>query len=434
MKLVRYGEAGKEKPGILDAQGAIRDLSGVVKDIESAAVSPEGLAKLRGVKVDGLPKVSGNPRLGPPIANVPKLICIGLNYADHAKESNLPIPAEPVVFMKAISAITGPNDDVKLPKGSKKGDWEVELAFVIGKKAQSVTEADALNHVAGYMICNDVSEREWQLEHGSQWSKGKSFDTFAPLGPWFVTADEIKDPQNLSMWLDVNGQRKQTGNTNTMIFGVKEAGFLPVLHVHADARRRDQHRHSSRCRHGHQARAPVPQVRRRDAPGNRRPGRAEAESARRLTPPGIGEKRRTAVRLFCRPIRAMMPRKEFGKHFLMMRFAALLALGAFVAGSAMPVEQELGPDEVGISASAQITYSLDAKPKPERLDFDFRVDDSHAWINDDGDFQVSGWIKHTGLRCATYSMGVRFGVGAPGCLNVEWITEPLFVTSDTTMQ
>jgi len=222
MKLVRYGEAGKEKPGILDAQGAIRDLSGVVKDIDAAAVSPEGLAKLRGVKADGLPKVSGNPRLGPPIANVPKLICIGLNYADHAKESNQPIPAEPVVFMKAISAITGPNDDVKLPKGSKKGDWEVELAFVIGKKAQSVTEADALNYVAGYMICNDVSEREWQLEHGSQWSKGKSFDTFAPLGPWLVTADEIKDPQNLSMWLDVNGQRKQTGNTNTMIFGVKK--------------------------------------------------------------------------------------------------------------------------------------------------------------------------------------------------------------------
>jgi len=230
MKLVRYGEAGKEKPGILDAQGAIRDLSSAVKDIDAAAVSPEGLAKLHGVKVDSLPKVSGNPRLGPPIANVPKLICIGLNYADHAKESNLPIPGEPVVFMKAISAITGPNDEVKLPKGSKKGDWEVELAFVIGKKAQSVTEADAPNYVAGYMICNDVSEREWQLEHGSQWSKGKSFDTFAPLGPWFVTADEIKDPQNLSMWLDVNGQRKQTGNTNTMIFGVtKLVSYLSYM-------------------------------------------------------------------------------------------------------------------------------------------------------------------------------------------------------------
>ncbi len=222
MKLVRYGEAGKEKPGILDAQGAVRDLSGVVRDIDATAISPEGLAKLRSVNVDSLSKVSGNPRLGSPIANVPKLICIGLNYADHAKESGLPIPAEPVVFMKAISAITGPNDEVKLPKGSKKGDWEVELAFVIGKKAQSVSEADAMSHIAGYMICNDVSEREWQLEHGSQWSKGKSFDTFAPLGPWFVTADEIKDPQNLAMWLDVNGQRKQTGNTSTMIFGVKK--------------------------------------------------------------------------------------------------------------------------------------------------------------------------------------------------------------------
>jgi ureidoglycolate lyase len=222
MKLVRYGDAGKEKPGIVDAQGAIRDLSGVVKDIDATSVSPEGIAKLKGVNLESLPKVGGKPRLGSPIANVPKLICIGLNYADHAKESNLPIPAEPVVFMKAITAITGPYDDVKLPKGSKKGDWEVELAFVIGRKAQSVTEADALSYVAGYLICNDVSEREWQLEHGSQWSKGKSFDTFAPLGPWLVTADEIKDPQNLAMWLDVNGQRKQTGNTSTMIFGVRK--------------------------------------------------------------------------------------------------------------------------------------------------------------------------------------------------------------------
>ena len=222
MKLVRYGEAGKEKPGVLDAQGAIRDLSGIVKDIDAAALSAEGMAKIKGAKLESLPKVSGTPRLGSPIASVPKLICIGLNYADHAKESNLPIPPEPVVFMKAISAITGPTDDVKLPKGSKKGDWEVELAFVIGKKAQSVAEADALDYVAGYLICNDVSEREWQLEHGSQWSKGKSFDTFAPLGPWLVTADEIRDPQNLAMWLDVNGERKQTGNTSTMIFGVRK--------------------------------------------------------------------------------------------------------------------------------------------------------------------------------------------------------------------
>jgi ureidoglycolate lyase len=222
MKLVRYGEAGNERPGMMDAQGEIRDLSGLFKDIDSTTVSPESIAKLKGIKPETLPKVSGKPRLGALIANVPKLICIGLNYADHAKESNLPIPPEPVVFMKAISAITGPNDQVRLPKGSKKGDWEVELAFVIGKRAQSVSEADALSHVAGYLICNDVSEREWQLEHGSQWSKGKSFDTFAPLGPWLVTADEIKDPQNLAMWLDVNGQRKQTGNTSTMIFGVKK--------------------------------------------------------------------------------------------------------------------------------------------------------------------------------------------------------------------
>jgi ureidoglycolate lyase len=211
MKLVRYGEAGKEKPGILDAHGAIRDLSGHVRDIDGAALSDEGLAKLRGLDVESLPKVG---------ANVPKLICIGLNYADHAKESNLPIPAEPVVFMKAISSIVGPNDTVVLPKGSRKGDWEVELAFVIGKTARSVSEADAMSHVAGYMICNDVSEREWQLEHGSQWSKGKSFDTFAPIGPWLVSKDEIADPHNLAMWLEVNGKRMQTGNTNTMIFGL----------------------------------------------------------------------------------------------------------------------------------------------------------------------------------------------------------------------
>jgi 2-keto-4-pentenoate hydratase/2-oxohepta-3-ene-1,7-dioic acid hydratase in catechol pathway len=219
MRLVRYGEAGKEKPGILDAQGSIRDLSGSVKDIDGGALSPEGLAKLRGINVDSLPKVSGNPRLGPPVSGVSKLVAIGLNYADHAKESNLPIPAEPVVFMKAVSSIIGPNDTVVLPKGSKKGDWEVELAFVIGKEAKSVSEADALNHIAGYLICNDVSEREWQLERGPTWDKGKGFDTFAPIGPWVVTADEIRDPQNLAMWLDVNGKRMQTGNTKTMIFG-----------------------------------------------------------------------------------------------------------------------------------------------------------------------------------------------------------------------
>lgn len=222
MRLVRYGELGQEKPGVLDSNGAIRDLSGVVADIDGAAISPEGLAKLRALNIESLPKVSGSPRLGAPIANPSKIVAIGLNYSDHAKESNMPIPAEPIFFTKATTSISGPNDPVILPKGSKKSDWEVEFAFVIGKKAQSVSEADALNHVAGYMICNDVSEREWQLEHGTQWVKGKSFDTFAPLGPWLVTADEIRDPQNLAMWLDVNGKRMQTGNTNTMIFGVRK--------------------------------------------------------------------------------------------------------------------------------------------------------------------------------------------------------------------
>ena len=220
MRLVRYGEAGSEKPGILDASGAIRDLSGVVKDIDGSTIGPDGLAKLRSIDIDGLPKVAGNPRFGAPVGNIGKFIAIGLNYEDHAKESNLPIPKEPVVFMKATSCIGGPNDTVVLPKGSVKGDWEVELAFVIGKTAKNVSEADALSHVAGYMICNDVSEREWQLERGPTWDKGKGFDTFGPIGPWLVTSDEIRDPQNLAMWLDVNGQRMQTGNTKTMIFSI----------------------------------------------------------------------------------------------------------------------------------------------------------------------------------------------------------------------
>ena len=222
MRLVRYGAAGQEKPGILDADGAIRDLSSVVADIDGAALAPESLTKLRGLKMDNLPKVSGNPRLGPPLARPSKLIAIGLNYSDHAKEAKQEIPSEPIIFMKATSAICGASDAVILPKGSKKGDWEVELAFAMGKKAQSVCEADALGYVAGYLICNDVSEREWQLERGPTWDKGKSFDTFAPLGPWLVTADEIRDPQSLAMWLDLNGKRMQTGNTSTMIFGVKK--------------------------------------------------------------------------------------------------------------------------------------------------------------------------------------------------------------------
>ena len=220
MRLVRYGEVGKEKPGILDAQGAIRDLTGVVGDIDGAALSPESLAKLRALDVEALPKVSGKPRLGSPVAGVGKLVAIGLNYSDHAKEANQPIPSEPIIFMKATSSICGPNDNVVLPRDSKKSDWEVELAFVMGRTAKYVSEADAPGYVAGYLICNDVSERHWQLERGPTWDKGKGFDTFAPLGPWVVTADEIRDPQSLAMWLDVNGKRMQTGNTKTMIFSV----------------------------------------------------------------------------------------------------------------------------------------------------------------------------------------------------------------------
>lgn len=230
MKLVRYGAPGSEKPGLVDASGTVRDLSGVVKDIDGAVLSDESLARLRALDPSGLPRVDGNPRFGAPVANVGKFIAIGLNYSDHAKESNMPIPKEPVVFNKATSCIMGPNDTVVLPKGSVKGDWEVELAFVIGKTAKNVAEADALDYVAGYMICNDVSEREWQLERGPTWDKGKGFDTFGPIGPWLVTRDEIKDPQNLAMWLDVNGQRKQTGNTNTMIFNVRQlVAYVSVL-------------------------------------------------------------------------------------------------------------------------------------------------------------------------------------------------------------
>ncbi len=222
MKLVRYGAAGAEKPGLVDANGAIRDLSGVIADITGVVLSDESIARLKAIDPNSLPKVDGNPRFGAPVANVGKFIAIGLNYSDHAKESNMPIPKEPVVFSKATSCIMGPNDTVVLPKGSVKGDWEVELAFVIGKTAKNVSEADALDHVAGYMICNDVSEREWQLERGQTWDKGKGFDTFGPIGPYIVTRDEIPDPQNLAMWLDVNGQRMQTGNTNTMIFNIRQ--------------------------------------------------------------------------------------------------------------------------------------------------------------------------------------------------------------------
>ena len=220
MKLVRYGNPGREKPGLVDADGKLRDLSGVVPDIGPAQLGQVGLARIRKVNPAKLPAVRGNPRFGCPVANVGKFVAIGLNYADHAAESGVPIPKEPVVFMKATSCIQGPNDPVMLPRGSVKTDWEVELAVVIGTTARYVPMSKALAHVAGYTICNDVSEREFQLERGPQWDKGKGCDTFGPLGPWLVTTDEIANVQRLGMWLDVNGQRMQTGNTRTMIFNV----------------------------------------------------------------------------------------------------------------------------------------------------------------------------------------------------------------------
>jgi 2-keto-4-pentenoate hydratase/2-oxohepta-3-ene-1,7-dioic acid hydratase in catechol pathway len=220
MKLVRYGNPGKEKPGLIDANGQLRDLSSVVPDIGAAQLGDAALAKIRKIKTDKLPLVRGKPRYGSPVANVGKFIAIGLNYADHAAESNMPIPGEPVVFTKANSCIQGPNDPVMLPKGSVKTDWEVELGVVIGTRARYVSQKDALNYVAGFCVVNDVSERAWQLEHGLTWDKGKGFDTFGPIGPWLVTRDEIANVQKLGMWLDVNGQRMQTGSTKTMIFNV----------------------------------------------------------------------------------------------------------------------------------------------------------------------------------------------------------------------
>jgi len=222
MKLLRYGPAGQEKPGILDATGAIRDLSGIVPDITGDVLSPAALAKIAAVDVNSLPKVAGNPRLGSPVTGMKNLICIGLNYADHAAETGAPIPKEPIVFLKSLNALQGPNDDVVIPRGSVKTDYEVELCIIIGTRAKYVSEDQALDHVAGYAVGNDVSEREWQAERGGAWDKGKGFDTFGPLGPWLVTKDEVPDPQNLAMYCDVDGVREQNGSTKTMIFGVKQ--------------------------------------------------------------------------------------------------------------------------------------------------------------------------------------------------------------------
>jgi 2-keto-4-pentenoate hydratase/2-oxohepta-3-ene-1,7-dioic acid hydratase in catechol pathway len=220
MKLVRYGLPGRESPGLIDAEGALRDLSAHVSDISGAVLRLDGLETLRSIDAYSLPIVHGNPRIGPCVGAVGKIVCVGLNYSDHAAESNMPVPAEPILFMKASSAIIGPNDDVRIPPRSKKTDWEVELGIVIGEPCSYVPEALASRHVAGYCVVNDISEREYQLERGGQWDKGKSCDTFAPLGPWLVTPDEVPDPHALDLWLDVDGRRYQNGSTRTMIFGV----------------------------------------------------------------------------------------------------------------------------------------------------------------------------------------------------------------------
>ena len=220
MKLLRYGAPGMEKPGLLDSDGQIRDLSSVVSDIDGSALSDDVLARIRDVDVTGLPVIPAGTRIGACIGNVGKFICIGLNYSDHAAETNSPIPEEPIVFMKATSAIVGPNDTVRIPRGSVATDWEVELGVVIGTEAKYVDEANALDHVAGYCVSNDVSERDFQIKRSGQWTKGKSCDTFGPIGPWLVTRDEVPDPQALDLTLDVNGVRRQTGSTKTMIFSV----------------------------------------------------------------------------------------------------------------------------------------------------------------------------------------------------------------------
>jgi ureidoglycolate lyase len=220
MKLLRHGPKGQEKPGMLDASGTIRDLSGVIKDIDGTTIGAEGLAKLAKLDPSTLPAVSGNPRLGACVGHVGKFICIGLNYADHAAESGMAVPPEPVIFMKCTSAICGPNDDVEIPRTSEKTDWEVELGVIIGKHTKYVDEKDAMDHVAGYCVINDVSERAFQAERAGQWTKGKSHDTFGPIGPWLVTKDEVPDPQNLAMWLEVDGHRYQDGSTKTMVYKV----------------------------------------------------------------------------------------------------------------------------------------------------------------------------------------------------------------------
>ena len=222
MKLLRFGEAGKEQPGILDSDGNIRSLAGIVDDIDGDAITEAGLEKIAALNISELPRIDGNVRIGPCLGSVGKIIAIGLNYSDHAAEAGMPLPKEPILFMKATTAISGPYDPLQLPGDAKKADWEVELAFAIGKRCKHVSRPEVAKYVAGYMIMNDISERAWQAEREGQWVKGKSYDTFAPIGPWFVTADEVAQPGNLKMTLDVNGERRQDGSTSTLIFGIEE--------------------------------------------------------------------------------------------------------------------------------------------------------------------------------------------------------------------
>ncbi len=283
MRLLRYGSPGREKPGIADKDGNIRDLSKVITQIDDAMLAPRNLARLARVKPETLPIVRGNPRLGVPYAGITKFVAVGLNYSDHAAESNMPIPSEPILFMKATTCLTGPNDEVIQPRGSTKLDWEVELGIVIGTKAQYVPESKALDHVAGYTVVNDISERNFQLERGSQWDRGKGCDTFGPVGPWLVTTDEVTDPQTLDLWLDVNGEKRQRGNTRTMVFGCAHL-------VDAAARRHHHHRHAARRGPGHEA-AAVPEARRRDDARHPRP--------RRATPAGRGLFREMTIKAPC---------------------------------------------------------------------------------------------------------------------------------------
>src|SRR6266516_2589793 len=274
MKLVRYGAIGQEKPGLIDKSGQLRDLSDHVKDLKGAAYAPASLAKLAGLDAAKLPAVDGRPRLGAPVAGISKFVAIGLNYIDHAKETGNPIPPEPIFFLKANTALSGPNDAVEKPRGSTKLDWEVEIAAIIGTRAKYVSEADALNHVAGYCVCNDVSERNFQIERQGQWTKGKSHDTFGPLGPWLVTKDEIPDVQKLSMWLDLD---------HDLLDG--EMHFLRLAVHDAAARRRRHHRHPAWRRHRHEA-AAVPQRRRRRHARHRRARRtapADRRGVRRMS-------------------------------------------------------------------------------------------------------------------------------------------------------